>query len=179
MEMAMSAVAWTDAGLRALSTEGYGALKADRLAKALGVSRGSFYWHFRDVADFHRAVLARWRETASESVIEGLERQADPSDALRDLLRRAFQASQKLEAAMRAWASHDGVAREAVAAVDRRRTATISALMVRSGASPSVAEARAHLLYWAFVGFVTAADPPPRAARERFAAELARMAGLA
>lgn len=175
----MSANAWADAGLRTLAAEGYAALKADRLAKALGVSRGSFYWHFRDVPAFHRAVLARWRETLSENVIEGLERHGDARAALRDLLRRAFQAPPRLEAAIRAWASHDAAVREQVAAVDRRRTAYICELLTRAGAPPDVAEARARVLYWAYVGFVTSADPTPREAQERFGAELARLAGLA
>jgi AcrR family transcriptional regulator len=174
----LSADAWADAGLAALASHGAGALKADRLAKALGVSRGSFYWHFRDVADFRRAVLARWRATASEDVIAGLERQADPREALRDLLARAFKTSPRLEAAIRAWASHDAAVRAAVAAADRRRTASIRDLIARAGASGEVAEAQARLLYWTFLGFVTAADPPAREARARLAAELARMAGL-
>jgi AcrR family transcriptional regulator len=174
----MSANAWTDAGLRTLASEGYVALKADRLAKALGVSRGSFYWHFRDVPDFRRAVLARWRETGSETVIEGLERHADANDALRDLLRRAFGTPPQLEAAIRAWASHDAVVREAVASVDRRRTAYVGDLLARSGVAPDAAEARARLLYWAYVGFATALDPPPREAEARIGAELLRLAGL-
>ncbi len=174
----MSANAWTDAGLLTLAQDGFVALKADRLAKALGVSRGSFYWHFRDVPDFHRAVLARWRETASENVIEGLERRADPGEAARDLLRRAFGRPPKLEAAIRAWASHDAVVREAVAAVDARRTAYVCELLVRSGVAADAAEARARLLYWAFVGFVTALGPPPREAEAGIGVELLRLAGL-
>ena len=174
----MSANAWADAGLEALALEGFAALKADRLAKALGVSRGSFYWHFRDVPAFHRAVLARWRETASENVIEGLERHADARDALRDLLSRAFRATPRLEAAVRAWASHDAAAREAVLATDRRRTDYIRELLARCGAAPDEAEARARLLYWAFVGFVTSVDPPPRETQQWIGVDLLRLAGL-
>ena len=55
-----SANRWVEQGLKALATNGFTALKADPLAKLLGVSRGSFYWHFRDVDAFRAAVLARW-----------------------------------------------------------------------------------------------------------------------
>ncbi len=178
MNEQLSINAWADAGLKSLAADGFAALKADRLAKALGVSRGSFYWHFRDVSAFHRAVLARWRETASENVIEGLERHADAGEALADLLRRAFREPPKLEAAIRAWASHVAAVRVAFAVVDRRRTAYIRDLLIRAGAAPDLAEARARLLYWAYVGFATSLDPPPREARERFGAELARLAAL-
>ncbi|CAN0507682.1 unnamed protein product, partial [Phaeothamnion confervicola] len=57
---------WVNAGLKALARSGFTALKADTLSKALGVSRGSFYWHFADVGAFHAAVLQRWREVAYE-----------------------------------------------------------------------------------------------------------------
>jgi AcrR family transcriptional regulator len=43
-----SKVSWTDAGLRALEADGHNALKAQPLAQILGVTRGSFYWHFAD-----------------------------------------------------------------------------------------------------------------------------------
>ncbi|RTL63482.1 MAG: TetR/AcrR family transcriptional regulator, partial [Hyphomicrobiales bacterium] len=55
---------WVKAGLKALAREGASALKADRLARELGVSRGSFYWHFADVDAFHRAVLEGWKTVA-------------------------------------------------------------------------------------------------------------------
>ena len=53
----LSARDWLDQGLKALATNGFTSLKAEPLAKAMGVSRGSFYWHFADIAAFHAAVL--------------------------------------------------------------------------------------------------------------------------
>src|SRR5213080_4575890 len=57
----LSAKDWLDQGLKTLSERGFTALKAEPLAKALGVSRGSFYWHFADVGAFHTAILKHWR----------------------------------------------------------------------------------------------------------------------
>ena len=62
----LSAKDWVDEGLKALASRGFTALKAEPLAKALRVSRGSFYWHFADIAAFHAAILARWHEVAAE-----------------------------------------------------------------------------------------------------------------
>src|SRR5215510_8697431 len=84
----LSATDWLDEGLRTLAANGFTALKADPLAKQLGVSRGSFYWHFRDVDAFHAALLARWREIATERIIADLESRADDGAALSYLLRR-------------------------------------------------------------------------------------------
>ena len=73
---------WVRAGLKALAKSGASALKADKLAAGLGVSRGSFYWHFADVPAFHAAVLKRWREVALENIIAEIETTSDPLEAL-------------------------------------------------------------------------------------------------
>ena len=69
----LSAQDWVDLGLKTLAKSGFTALKAEPLAKAMGVSRGSFYWHFADIGAFHAAILDRWREVATEQIIAGVE----------------------------------------------------------------------------------------------------------
>ena len=69
----LSAKDWLDQGLKTLAESGFTALKAEPLAKAMGVSRGSFYWHFADIGAFHAAILKHWREVAAEQVIANLE----------------------------------------------------------------------------------------------------------
>src|SRR5258705_12473493 len=72
----LSARDWLDQGLKTLAKSGFTALKAEPLAKAMGVSRGSFYWHFTDISAFHAAVLKHWREIAAEAIIAGVEASA-------------------------------------------------------------------------------------------------------
>ena len=60
-------------GLRTLASGGANALKVGPMAKQLKVSRGSFYWHFRDIADFRSQVLQCWQERTTEQVIRNLE----------------------------------------------------------------------------------------------------------
>ena len=69
----LSAKDWLDQGLKTLAESGFTALKAEPLAKAMGVSRGSFYWHFADIGAFHAAILKHWREIAAEQIIANLE----------------------------------------------------------------------------------------------------------
>ena len=107
----LSATDWLDQGLRTLARSGFTALKAEPLAKAMGVSRGSFYWHFADVGAFHAAILRHWREVAAEQVIADLEAASDSDVALPLLLRRAFGAKLALEKAVRTWATFDPAAR--------------------------------------------------------------------
>ena len=96
---------WVNAGLKALAKSGFSVLKADTLANRLGISRGSFYWHFADVSAFHAAILRRWREIALENIIEELEGTAD--DGLGALAYRAFAGDTGIERAVRAWATAD------------------------------------------------------------------------
>src|SRR5271154_1166330 len=117
----LSAKDWLDRGLKVLAKSGFTALKAEPLARAMGVSRGSFYWHFADIAAFHAAILRHWREVAAEQVIANLETASDHDNPLSLLLHQAFGGRLALENAVRTWATVDPVARAAVQAIDRRR----------------------------------------------------------
>src|SRR4030088_863821 len=86
----LSAQDWVDHGLKTLARSGFTALKAEPLAKAMGVSRGSFYWHFADIGAFHAAILKRWREVAAERIIAGLEAAADHESPVERLAGRTF-----------------------------------------------------------------------------------------
>jgi AcrR family transcriptional regulator len=143
---------WVNAGLKALAKSGLSALKADTLAKKLGVSRGSFYWHFADVSAFRAAILKRWRETMLENIIEEIERV--PDDRLEALINRAFAAPSRLESAVRAWATADRQARAAVEAVDVERIGYLRKLLIETGVDPSVAGARARIMNWCYLGYV-------------------------
>jgi AcrR family transcriptional regulator len=172
----LSAKDWLDQGLKALAQHGFTALKAEPLAKALGVSRGSFYWHFNDVEAFHAAVLKHWREGAAEQIIADVEAAAGNHNPLPLLLRRVFGERLALENAVRSWATVDPAARAAVQAIDRRRLAYIESLFRASGLSPDVACARAQILYWAFLGFARSDKPLPRAQQRAVLDEMLRMA---
>src|ERR1700732_5046157 len=96
----LSAKDWLDQGLKTLAQNGFTALKAEPLAKAMGVSRGSFYWHFADIGAFHAAILQHWREVATEQVIANVEAASKDEDPLALLLRRVFGEKLALENAV-------------------------------------------------------------------------------
>jgi AcrR family transcriptional regulator len=172
----LSAKDWLDRGLETLAESGFTALKAEPLAKAMGVSRGSFYWHFADISAFHAAVLKHWRDVAAEQVIANLEAMSKTDDPLPTLLRQAFGGRRTLEQAVRSWATVDPAARSAVQAIDRRRLGYVEKLFERSGVPPAVARARAQIFYWAFLGFALSDKPLPRARQAELLDELLRMA---
>jgi AcrR family transcriptional regulator len=172
----LSAKDWLDQGLKVLAERGFTALKAEPLAKAMGVSRGSFYWHFADIGAFHAAILKHWREVAAEQIIAGLEAASGNANPLQLLLRQAFGGQLALENAVRIWAAHDAVARRAVQAIDRRRTGYLERMLRSAGLAPKVARSRALILYWAFVGFALSDKPLPRERQQAVLNELLQIA---
>jgi AcrR family transcriptional regulator len=167
---------WVNAGLKALAKSGFSALKAETLAKKLGVSRGSFYWHFADVSAYHAAILQRWREVALENIIEELDRAAD--GRLEALLRRAFSAGAGLERAVRAWATADPRARAAVDAVDAERIGYLRKLAIEAGVHPSVAATRARIMNWAYLGFALSSNKLDDDSLKRVIKDLSQLARM-
>jgi AcrR family transcriptional regulator len=116
--------AWIDAGLRALSAGGPDAVRVERLARALGVTKGGFYWHFDDRDGLLDAMLGTWERMVIDDVIDRVE--GDGGDA-RAKLRRLFAlaAAQRdfieVELAVRDWARRDKAAAQRLRRVDNRR----------------------------------------------------------
>ena len=131
-------------------------LRADRLAKDLSVSRGSFYWHFPDVSAFERAVLDRWELIAVDLPYAKATgaKMHDACEALRSLLVAVFTAPVSLERVVRSWATSSDVAAEAVARVDERRLSLLKDLVTRSDVLVGRADADAVVLYCAYLGHV-------------------------
>jgi len=167
---------WVNAGLKALAKSGFSALKADTLANRLGISRGSFYWHFADVSAFHAAILRRWREVALENVIADLEGTAD--DRLEALLCRAFSVGSGLERAVRAWATADARARAAVEVVDAERIRYLRTLLIGAGIHPSVAGPRARIMNWCYLGFALSSNKLDRDSLQHVIKDLSQLARL-
>ncbi|MGY3441622.1 MULTISPECIES: TetR/AcrR family transcriptional regulator [unclassified Bradyrhizobium] len=172
----LSAKDWLDQGLKTLARRGFTALKAEPLAKAMGVSRGSFYWHFADIGAYQAAILTYWREVAAERVIAELDTIPEGGDALALLLRRSFSARLALERAVRSWATADAAARAAVLAVDQRRIGYIETLLRQAGFPDEAAGGRAQILYWAFIGYAVSEQTLPKARQQAAIDQLLRIA---
>jgi AcrR family transcriptional regulator len=165
---------WVNAGLKALAKSGFSALKADTLANRLGISRGSFYWHFADVSAFHAAILRRWREIALENIIDELEGAAD--GRLEALAYRAFAGDTGIERAVRAWATADARAREAVEAVDAERIRYLRKMLIDAGIPASVAGTRARIINWCYLGFALSSNKLDHDTLKQVVGDLARFA---
>jgi AcrR family transcriptional regulator len=167
---------WIGFALKTLAREGSAALKADVLARRLGVSRGSFYWHFTDLDDFHARVIARWKHAATEAIITDIERYGAPEERLDALLRHAFGRGSSLEVRVRTWADSNAEAARAVSEIDRRRREYIERMLLEAGVESSAAATRAQLLYWAYLGAAFHGSRLAGESLERLVAELEQMA---
>lgn len=171
----LSKADWIAHGLRTLAKDGAGALKVGAMAGALKVSRGSFYWHFRDIADFQAQLLRQWQEHSTDQVIQSLDARKGEPGLLRELMHSAFTSSRRLDRAIRSWAAEDRAVATIVASVDARRVARIATLLVDAGVAKDHAGHRAAFLYWAYLGQVAVMD---RRSASLPAAALDRITGL-
>lgn len=81
---------WIDAARELIATSGIAALAVEPLARTLGVTKGSFYWHFSDRNALLTAVLERWERDGTEARIAASERLADPRERLARLIDEVF-----------------------------------------------------------------------------------------
>ncbi len=147
--------AWIEAGLAIVRDEGPSALTVDRVCRAMGRTKGSFYHHFSDIDRYHEAILAAWRlrNTAApmEAARAGGDVTTDPAAAGDRLATAIAPLDQALDRAVRGWALHSPTASEAVATVDAERLAFLTELHTAAG----VTDPAEHALreYALFLGY--------------------------
>ncbi|MEM9285588.1 MAG: TetR/AcrR family transcriptional regulator [Pseudomonadota bacterium] len=166
---------WLDHGLKTLAKSGFAALKAASLAEALGVSRGSFYWHFQDIHAFKERLLEHWQSQTTDETIRDLDAMEQSHERLSDLMVRAYSAKPQLDRAVRVWADYDKHVRARIKSVDTLRINYICKLLITSGLKEETARRRARFLYAASLGDPSIASG---AARSFNSADLEDLAAL-
>lgn len=162
---------WLLAGLDALRKGGVGAVRVERLAADVGVTKGSFYWHFRDRGALLEALLEFWSREMTDAEFERIQTLRGGLAArllalAEDVLEKGMG---RYDPAIRAWARHDRKVAAAVAQVDRRRVRALTGFFEEGGFGAAEARTRARLFYTFLLG-----EPQVRApAREP--GELERM----
>lgn len=169
---------WVQAGLRTLARHGVEAVRVESLAADLKVTKGSFYWHFKDRAALLERVLDAWMSRTTASVIATLEGEGgDARTRLEALLRISMSSQGRLERAVRAWAAQDPGVHEALQTIDDRRRAYLASLLTQLGLPPAESRQRARFAYHAMIGQFMAQSPPDKGARlkERIRSVLAML----
>ncbi len=160
---------WINAATQILKTEGVHKVKVEPLARILGVTRGSFYWHFTKRQDLLDAILANWHSSTTVDIIEKLQQgQMSAKGRLEQLLSLAFSVrpdSLAVEHAIRAWSLSDSKVKAVVIQVDGQRIEYLKTLILALGWSEEDAQQRARLVYYCRVGLYTQALIPTLAER--------------
>lgn len=141
---------WIRGAFQMMAESGVASISVEALAKHLGITKGSFYWHFKDRQDLLDAILEQWHHQLVISRVEAMG--GDARSKLRNLLNivpksNRFARGGSLELAMRSWARHDEAAAKTVARVDQERLDYTAALFRELGLDEKLADARAYLLY--------------------------------
>lgn len=155
---------WTAAALEALREGGLAAVAIEPLAKRLGATKGSAYWHFANREELLRATLERWELERTEGVIDIVEAEPDPVRRLRKLLGYVLASPDGLavELALLA-APDDPIVKPVQRRVTDRRIDYVATIFTELGFRRAEARRRAALAYAAYVGYAQLARATPDA----------------
>ena len=151
----LSAEDWAREALDQIAEQGVASVAVEPLARRLGVTKGSFYWHFPSRDALLQAALSRWETIEQEEVFGKLEKVADPRERLRALflvvaheVKSHIIYSELLNAL-----DHPAVS-PVIGRVSQRRLDYLTASFRQAGLNRIAAQHRARLAYAAYVGFL-------------------------
>jgi AcrR family transcriptional regulator len=143
---------WLARALDVIAREPHGKLRIHELVKSIGVTRGSFYWHFKDREDFVKSLAEyydRWSTDQVIGVAEGAG--GDPKNRIRALMEFVFRNRiGRYEKAVRAWAFQEPAVAKAIRRTDRNRVTFARTLFREMGFTGDELETRART----FLGFL-------------------------
>jgi len=158
---------WIHAAFRLLAQSGPKTVRVDYLCRELGVTKGSFYWHFTDLAALRAAMAAQWQRDATGDVVAAM---TSPDLSPRELFIRLFeqvlarpardQGGSVTEAAMRQWAGGDTAVQAGVRDADTERLAFLTLQLRGAGLNGPEARSRAAFISATLIGLEQLAAEP-------------------
>jgi AcrR family transcriptional regulator len=146
--------AWVKVAFDSLYDEGIDQVRVERLAKKLKVTKGSFYWHFKNRQELLDALIEYWNLEMTKTVVENAKMfHGDPVQRIFSTLRDIISNERtKYDPAVRAWANHDVKAKKYVEKVDKLRLTFLIELFIDAGFAPEESEIRARMIYYYVLG---------------------------
>jgi AcrR family transcriptional regulator len=146
---------WEQGALDLIASQGVGAVAVEALARQLGVTKGSFYWHFPTREALLKAALIRWENQDTESLLGQVEPIADARERLCELFRRTGREAKShviYSALLRAL--DQPIVQPVMERVSQRRMDFLTRAYRQLGMDKRRAGQRARLAYAAYVGFL-------------------------
>ena len=142
---------WVNGAIRFLSEHSVGSLRLDLLVAQMGVTKGSFYWHFESRKALLNAVLESWQTRTTRDVETWLQNTAESAaERIRRLLHLGISSRPDvpggpLELSLRDWARRDPRVNKVIMRVDVERQRILKNLYLESGLDEKMAEDQAFL----------------------------------
>ena len=150
---------WLTRALEALEESGERGLSVSELARSLGVSRGSFYWHFHDRADLLQSILDYWKDELTVAVRETSRWAESPKEIVRETARLVGEVdAARYDVPIRAWAAHDERVEGIVREVDEIRLDWFRRQLRTMGFRGQDLEARARLVLYSLMAEAEMSD---------------------
>ncbi len=143
---------WLDFALTALISKGPDALKIEPLCKLKGVSKGSFYHHFKNRADFIDQLMLYWFEKMTLNFITQANMQSSPMERLEQLDKIISGSNIEAELHIRAWALKEPKIALHLGKIDAQRQQYLASCYVDLGMQAELAEDVAIMAYSSFIG---------------------------
>ncbi|MBB2907067.1 AcrR family transcriptional regulator [Rhizobium sp. RAS22] len=150
---------WLEAAYESLLESGVDSVKILPLAKKLNLSRTSFYWFFKDREELLAALLSRWRDKNTGSILRQSEAYAE---TLAEAMLNVFDCwldpslfDSKFEFAVRSWALQSDDILAEVRKADAVRMEALSRMFVRFGHPENTADVRARTTYLVQIGYIS------------------------
>ncbi|MDO3646100.1 TetR/AcrR family transcriptional regulator [Nocardia mangyaensis] len=146
---------WVDGALTLLAREGAAAVRIPRLCEALGVTKGSFYWHFDDIGRLEEAMADRWSTTQAQVIAELATVDSMPIEQrIEAMAAMLVDRNWLVEATVREWSRTRPQVHNAVQELDRKIFDTIRAALAELGFDAETARLRAGAMVYLGIGFI-------------------------
>lgn len=161
---------WISAALDALYSKGIAAVRVEVLARDMGVTKGSFYWHFKDLDALKTQMAEVWKVTQLGFLSELKEHQTGLADKdLKALIDFTVSKDSRHDIGIRAWSVHDKKVEKTVREIDRARLKYIETIFRKLGFQREDLQNRTRILYFYQVGDYITGKLDSEEKRKRFA----------
>lgn len=142
---------WIDCGYEILVEKGYDFITIEELSSRMEISRGSFFYHFKNRDGFIRAMMERWL-SGTENIIENIDYACTFDECYDSLTEFITSISVEMELKIRLWGGSDNTVKEFIEQVDRLRIDSYTKIFALLGISPEQAETYAKFRYGLMLG---------------------------
>jgi len=153
---------WIQAAFSRLSAQGVESVRIEILARDLGSTKGSFYWHFKDREDLLSRMLLQWEDEEMRWLQAARELNAGAAARWAHFVERSENPDRaRLEVSFRAWARRDERIASHIAAIEEKRRAHIVSVLRDVGFTPSSAQRWSEVALLVYLGWMDKATRDP------------------